>query len=66
MLVEPDLEVRVGPRFVEPVTRIGSGCADLLSCALIIFTCDLFGLVGIVWLWCRDAITVEEGLEVRV
>jgi len=65
-LVKPLLEIRIGPRFVKPVSRICGSLTNLLGGTFVAFTSGLVGLVAGTWLRNRDAMTVAERLERRV
>jgi hypothetical protein len=65
-LVEPGLEVRVGPRSVEPVTRVVVGLLGLLCGGLVVLTDSLQEGVTLAGLGDRNAVLVGEGLELRV
>lgn len=63
MLVEPLLEVRLGPGLVKPVTRVSSGLASLLSDGLVVFASGREESVTGARLGGGDAVFVEESLK---
>jgi len=65
-LIEPALEVRVGPCGVEPVTRVRSSLGDLVGDRLIVLTDNLQERVALTWLGDWDAVLVSEGFKLRV
>lgn len=65
-LVEPLLEVRVGPGLVEPVAGIAGGLANLVGDGLVVGAGGLQKRVASAWRWVRDAMVVEEGLQLRL
>jgi len=62
-LIEPLLELRVGPGFVQPVAGVCSSLANLLSSALVALTSCLVRLVTLARLRDGDSVTVAECLE---
>jgi hypothetical protein len=66
MGVEKLLEVRLGPSFIEPVSWISGGLANLLSHRFIIRANSLEESVAGSWLWYGDIVFVSESLELRV
>lgn len=65
-LIEPGLNVRIGPRRVEPVTGVGSSLAELSSSGLVVLTDSLEERVALAGLGNGNAVLVGEGLELRV
>jgi hypothetical protein len=65
-LVEPSLEVGVGPRRVEPVAGVVDGLLGLLGGGLVVVTDSGEERVTLAGLGYRDAVLVGEGLELRV
>jgi hypothetical protein len=65
-LIEPGLEVRVGPRRVEPITRVRSGLGDLVGSRLIVLTDNLEERIALTGLGDWNAVLVGEGLELGV
>jgi len=61
-LIEPFLELRVGPGFVQPVAGVCSSLANLLSSTLVALTSCLVGLVTLAGLRDRNSVTVAECL----
>jgi len=62
-LIEPLLQVRVGPGFVQPIARVCSSLANLLSSALVALTSCLVRLVALARLGDRNAVTVAKCFE---
>jgi len=65
-LIEPRLDIRVRPRRVEPVARVGSSLAELVGSRLVVLTNGLEERVTLAGLGDGNAILVGEGLELRV
>jgi hypothetical protein len=65
-LVEPRLDVRVGPRRVEPVAGVGSGLAELCSGRLVVLADGFEERVALAGLGNGNAVLVSESLELRV
>lgn len=65
-LVEPSLDVRVGPGSVEPVTGVGSGFAELGSSSLVVLADSPDKRVALARLGNGNAILISECLELRV
>lgn len=64
--VAPFLKIRLGPRSVEPVAWVSSSLSKLGGDGLVILASSLEERVSVAWLWCWDAVLVEEALELRV
>ena len=64
-LVEPRLQIRIGPRMVEPVARVVDRLASLVRGALIVGAGGLEKRVASTGCWVGDAVVVKEGLELR-
>jgi len=62
-LIEPLLEIRVGPGFVQPIAGVRSSLANLLSSALVALTSCLVRLVALARLRDRNSVTVAKGFE---
>lgn len=65
-LVEPCLQVRVGPLRVDPVTRVARGLAGLVRCGLVVGADSMEERVASARSRVRDAVVVEERLELRL
>ena len=65
-LIEPGLQVRVGPRFVEPVTGVVCVFRDLVRSGLVVLTDSLEKGVTLAGLGNGDAVLVGKGLELRL
>lgn len=62
-LVEPRLQVGVGPLRVEPVTRVGSGLAGLVRRRLVVAAGGVEERIAGAGRRVRDAVVIEERLE---
>jgi hypothetical protein len=62
-LIEPGLDVRLGPPFIEPVAWVSSSLADLVGNSLIVRADGLKERVAGAWSWVRDTVAVKELLE---
>lgn len=65
-LVEPSLEVRVGPGSVEPVTRVVGSLRGLVGNRLVVLADSLQKGVTLARLRNRNAVLVGESLELRI
>lgn len=62
-LIEPLLEVGVGPRLVEPVTWVGSGLANLVRDGLVVRSSSVQERIAVARRRVRNAVVVEERLQ---
>jgi hypothetical protein len=65
-LVQPRLEIRVGPGLVEPVTGVGSVLRGLVGDRLVVLAGSLEERVTVAGLGNRKAVLISKGLELRV
>lgn len=65
-LIEPSLEVRVRPRFVEPVSRVGGSLSDLVRGRLVVGASGLEKRVASARGGVGDSVVVEERLDLRL
>lgn len=65
-LIEPGLDVRVGPRGIEPFAGVCSSLAELVGSGLVVFTDGPQERVALARLRDRNAILVGKSLELRV
>lgn len=63
-LVQPCLEVGVGPRLVEPIAGVGCGLGDLVGGGLVVLADALEKSVTLAGLGNGDAVLIRKGLEV--
>ena len=66
MSVEELLKIRFGPSFIEPVSWVSGGLANLLGHRFVIRTDFLKEGVTGSRLWNRDIVLISESLELRV
>jgi hypothetical protein len=64
--IEPGLDVRLRPSFIEPVTWVSGGLADLVGNSLIVRADGLKERVTGTWSWVWNAVAVKELLELRL
>jgi hypothetical protein len=65
-LIEPGLQVRVGPGFVEPVTGVVDSLGDLVGSGLVVLADRLEEGVALAGLGNGNAMLVGKGLQLRV
>lgn len=65
-LIEPSLQVRVGPGLVEPVAGIADGLADFVGDGLVVGAGGVQERVAGAWGWVGDMVVVEERLKLRL
>lgn len=65
-LVQPFLQVRLRPLRVQPITRVRDGLASFLCNSLVVFAGGLDQDIMLARLRSRNAMTVEECLELRL
>ena len=65
-LVEPGLEVRLRPLLPEPVAGVGGSLTGLVRDIGVLRASGVEERVAGAWRWVRDAVVVEEGLELRL
>jgi hypothetical protein len=65
-LIEPGLQVRVGPRFVQPVTRVVDSLGELVGSRLVVLADRLEEGVTLAGLGNGNAILVGKGLQLRI
>jgi hypothetical protein len=66
VLIEPSLQVRVGPLRVEPVAWVGCSLASLSGRGLVVRASGGEERIASAWRWVGDVVVVEERLELRL
>lgn len=65
-LIEPLLQVGVGPLLVQPVARVGGGLASLFCDRFVVLTSGFDEGIAFARLGCRNAVAIEECLQLGV
>ena len=61
--IQPLLELRLGPMFIKPVTRIRNGFAKLFRDGFVVLTGCTEERVALSWLRRRDTMFIQESLQ---